>query len=60
MASHFQNYVSNFNRVRLSEMIDFYARQTRLDNARPSLVVNPLTALPYDGDAGAHRNSAVR
>lgn len=60
MASHFQNYVSNFNRVRLSEMIDFYARQTRIENARPSLVVNPLTALPYDGDAGTRCNRSVR
>ncbi|WP_305017073.1 ATP-binding cassette domain-containing protein [Mycobacterium tuberculosis] len=27
----------------------FLCAQTRIENARPSLVVNPLTALPYDG-----------
>ena len=53
MASHYQNYVSNFNRVRLSELIDYYALQSRIELARPSLVVNPLTSLPYGSNSEA-------
>ncbi len=51
MSSHYQAYVSNFNRVRLSEIIDFYALQLRVAQARPSLVVNPLTSQFYEDSA---------
>lgn len=51
MASHFQNYVSNLNRVRLAELIDHHELQGRIDKARPSLIVNPLTSVIYGGVA---------
>lgn len=50
MRSHYQNYVANFNRVRLSEMIDYHICQARMANARASLVVNPLTGAFYEAD----------
>ncbi|NOT71778.1 MAG: hypothetical protein HOP09_11020 [Hyphomicrobium sp.] len=50
MPSHFQVYLGNLNRVRLSEMIDFYAMQARIDRAKPSLVFQPLTGRCYSYD----------
>lgn len=47
MASHFQNYVTNLNRVRLSEMIDHYAIQSRAVRLQPSLIFNPVTSRCY-------------
>lgn len=48
MPSHFKTYVANFNRIRLSEMIDFHADQARLSRMKPSLVVHPWTGKFYD------------
>jgi hypothetical protein len=48
MASHFQTYVANFNRVRMGEMIDFHIERERMAAARASLVVNPLSGRFYD------------
>ena len=53
MTSHFNSYVSNFNRVRLSEMIDRREFETRRNRARASLVTNPLTGIFY-GEQPAH------
>lgn len=47
MPSHFDVYIGNLNRIRLSEMIDYYAMQARLERAKPSLVVQPLTGAFY-------------
>ena len=47
MASHFQNYVTTLNRIRLSEMIDHYAIQYRAVRLQPSLVFNPVTNRCY-------------
>ena len=47
MQSHYNRYFSNINRIRLSEMIDFYSLQERIARARPSLVANPLTGETY-------------
>lgn len=48
MPSHFKTYVANFNRIRLSEMIDFHADQARLNRMKPSLVVHPWTGKFYE------------
>ena len=48
MPSHFKTYVANFNRIRLSEMIDFHADQARLSRMKPSLVVHPWTGKFYE------------
>lgn len=47
MATHYQTYMATLNRVRLSELIDFYAMESRLQQAKPSLVVHPLTGQFY-------------
>jgi hypothetical protein len=47
MHSQFQIYVANLNRVNFVELVDFYANQRRLANARPSLVTHPLTGEFY-------------
>jgi hypothetical protein len=48
MPSHYKSYVANFNRVRMSEMIDFHFEQLRVRSMKPSLVVHPLTGRSYD------------
>lgn len=47
MSSSYQIYVANFNRVRISEMIDYYATSARLSRATASLIANPLTGQFY-------------
>jgi hypothetical protein len=47
MTQHFQAYVSNFNRMRLIEMIDREAMRSRQARARASLIFNPLSGEPY-------------
>ena len=48
MPSHFKNYVANFNRVRMSELIDFHAEALRRTRVKPSLVVHPWTGKFYE------------
>ena len=47
MPSHFQNYVTNFNRIRMSELIDHYALQARTTSLQASLIFNPVTNRCY-------------
>jgi hypothetical protein len=47
MSSNYQIYVANFNRMRISEMIDYYATTARMSRATASLVANPLTGQFY-------------
>jgi hypothetical protein len=47
MRSHYQNYVANFNRLRMAELVDFHNEQSRLERAKPSLIANPLTGEFY-------------
>jgi hypothetical protein len=44
---HFRAYMNNFNRVRMVELIDYHNQALRTQKLRASLVVNPLTGLPY-------------
>lgn len=48
MPTYFNSYVANFNRVRMSELIDFHAEVARRNNVKPSLVVHPWTGQFYD------------
>lgn len=50
MPTHFKTYVANFNRIRLSEMIDFHAERARMQQLKPSLVVHPWTGRFYDAE----------
>jgi hypothetical protein len=47
MSPSFQSYASNLYRVSLIELIDDQAAMLRRSQARPSLIVNPLSGLPY-------------
>ena len=51
MPSHFQTYAANFNRLRLSQMLDNHEFQGRLSRSKASLIVNPLTGSFYAGPA---------
>ncbi len=44
---HFKSYVANINRVRFIEMIEACQRETSPRPFRASLIVNPVTGLPY-------------
>ena len=59
MPSHFQTYAANFNRVRMSEMIDYHIIQARMGRAKPSLVVNPLTGVFYETTNAAQAEPVV-
>ncbi|AGK58035.1 hypothetical protein HYPDE_31803 [Hyphomicrobium denitrificans 1NES1] len=47
MTPHFRSYVSNLLRIRFAELVDHHATVLRHGRARPSLIVHPLTGLPY-------------
>lgn len=47
-SSHFQAYIRNINRVNCIEMIEACNLEYRNKTFRASLVVNPITGLPYD------------
>lgn len=47
MSPYFSNYVSNFQRVSLCEILENEGLSIRKSQARASLVVNPLTGRPY-------------
>ena len=47
MGPHYKSYVTNLNRVRLSEMIDHHALQSRAGRLQPSLIFNPVTKRCY-------------
>ena len=59
MTTHYQTYMSTLNRVRLAELIDFYAMESRLQQAKPSLVVHPLTRQFYPLAATSPRQLSV-
>lgn len=44
----FKSYMSNLNRVRFVELIDNCQAEMRMNSFRASLIVNPVTGLPYD------------
>jgi len=44
---HFQAYAKNLYRIGLIEMIDDLQQQSSRHAMRPSLVVNPVTEMPY-------------
>jgi hypothetical protein len=47
MTPHFQSYVSNLSRARIADIVDQQMTLLRHRQARLSLVVNPLSGLPY-------------
>lgn len=57
MASEFfRSYVETINRVHLIELIEAHGYKARGNTFRASLVVNPVTGLPYgDAPAGLRR-----
>lgn len=56
----FRSYVDNINRVHLIEMIEKHRRQSRGNTFRASLIVNPVTGLPYDERPNAVRRKPSR
>lgn len=52
MTPYFRSYVLNLRRIRLAELVDHHATRLRHSRARPSLVVHPLSGLPYADKAG--------
>ena len=54
MPTHFKSYVATFNRIRMSELIDFHAERARMQHLRPSLVVHPWTGAFYEPSRGEH------
>jgi hypothetical protein len=55
MPSQYNLYVANFNRVRLSEMLDRHEFETRRNRVKASLVVNPLSGYFYGEVPAAHQ-----
>jgi hypothetical protein len=51
MTPHFRSYVSNLQRVWFAELVDRQATRLRHSRARASLIVHPLTGLPYPDKA---------
>jgi hypothetical protein len=47
MSPQFQRYVANINRFSLGALIDYHEAQGRLERAKPSLIVQPLTGEFY-------------
>ena len=47
MSAYFNHYLSTYQRVRLGELIEYEGLNARKIRARASLVVNPLTGMPY-------------
>lgn len=47
MSVYFDQYLDTFHRVRLSEMLQYHSIEGRKATARASLIVNPMTGMPY-------------
>jgi hypothetical protein len=47
MSAYFSQYLSTYQRVLMGEMLECEAINARKTKARASLVVNPLTGMPY-------------
>jgi len=58
-SAHFRNYVSMINRIHLVELIEVHTAQRTQPKFRASLVVNPLTGVPYPCQQHARATSAV-
>lgn len=44
---NFRSYARNLNRVQLAEFLDNHRHDLRWAALRPSLILNPVTNLPY-------------
>lgn len=47
MSAYFNQYLSTYHRVRMGELLEYEGLCARKIRARASLVVNPLTGMPY-------------
>ncbi len=47
MSAYFNHYLSTYHRVRMGELLEYEGLCARKIRARASLVVNPLTGMPY-------------
>jgi hypothetical protein len=47
-SAHFKSYIANINRIRMVELVEHFNLERRALNFRASLVVNPITGLPYE------------
>lgn len=58
-SEHFRAYVANINRIHLVEMIERYSLEARARSFKASLIVNPLTGIPYPDAVDAEPTSSV-
>jgi hypothetical protein len=59
MGSHyFRDYVAMINRIHLVELVDAHAMKSQRPAFRASLIVNPLTGVPYGSSEPAQNLEA--
>lgn len=47
MRHHFKTYAQNLNRIHMAEMLDYHTVTLRRAEMRASLIISPVTGLPY-------------
>ena len=48
MRHHFKTYAQNLNRIHMAEMLDYHTVTLRRAEMRASLIISPVTGLPYE------------